>query len=135
MSERLADQLTSAFLKQSRFLCTGLVLDLQDEGSTTAIAALRNADALKSIALARALNARYVVIAGRLHRRHGGAFTVIVPAGAPDPVRALCLAARAGYARLGEAGETNSMWHVIGDGIREAVVTALADVSAVEGVA
>jgi hypothetical protein len=118
-----------AFMSQSRFKCVGLVIDLQVE-DIGSIEHLENIDARRALALARELKAPYVVLAGQLHRKDAGVFARVIPR---DDIGALCGAAVSAYARLGEMGESHSMWFVLGEKVREPVMAALAEASATEG--
>lgn len=128
------DALTQGFLAATKFGCTALVLDLQyDPGLLERVTAqIKNKDALKSIALARDLPARYVVVAGQLHKEDQGAFSAMVMG---DDVDALAASAVAAHARMGELGETYSQWTILlpEKAKRDRVQAALAMSSFVEG--
>jgi hypothetical protein len=118
-----------AFARTSRFGSVGLVLDLRDEASGTALATVESKDARGVVSLARGIGAPFVVLAGQLHRKKAGCFGVAV-----RDAEALPMAALAAFHRLGECGETTSAWFVIGrDDIRDPVLAALAGASAVHG--
>ena len=121
-----------AFMKASRFKCTGLVLDLDDAELARKLDQIAlMPEVRRSLAAARGIKARFVVIAGQLHRDDTGAFTAMVM---NDDVDRLCVAARLAHARLGEMGETMSQWLVYcPDAITKQVMAALAEASATEG--
>lgn len=117
------------FARCSRFGSVGLVLDLQDAAAGRAVNIIASRDARRVVGLARDMKARYVVLAGQLHRKKAGAFGAVVLDAAALPGTAL-----AAFKRLGERGESTSAWFVVGrDEMRDPVLAALAAATATEG--
>lgn len=118
-----------AWGRTSRFHCVGLVLDLEHASTTKVLHELRSEDARAGVRLARSLRHRFVVLAGQLLRKKAGAFTASIGDAAALPMAALAAAER-----LGEIGETFSMWFVfVDEPERGAVMAALARYAATEG--
>jgi hypothetical protein len=121
------------FVRVSRFHTVGLVVDLHDKRALPLIAGpeIVNTDAREAISGARKLGARFVVVAGQLHRKKAGAFTVFLMTEDAD---ALCQACVMAHMRLTDLGETYSQWFICVDAaLRERVKAALAHVTASEG--
>lgn len=128
-----ADRCTQldAWARTSRFHSLALVLDLQDPDAAGLLHTIQSADALGAVRLARKARHRFVVLAGQLLRKKAGCFAVT----AAD-AEVLPLAALAAAERMGEAGESLSIWLVLTDeSPRAAVMGALAAACATEGVA
>ena len=130
MSGRGKDDI-ALFARISRFKCVGLVLDMQVPDIAASVEHyVLSLDARRALTLARGLKARYLVLAGQLHRKKAGAFSMLI---FRDDIDALCAAAVAAHDRLSELGETDSLWLVFGDEAKAPVTAALAQVSAVRG--
>jgi hypothetical protein len=120
-----------AFARTSRFGSVGVVLDLRDPDSAGVLAIIASADARRVVDLARKTSARFVVLAGQVHRKRAGAFGAAVHDSAALPMAAL-----AAFHRLTECGESTSAWFVIGsDDMRDTVLAALAGATATAGTA
>ena len=118
-----------ACARGSRFHSLALVLDLEDDEAPGLLRTVRSAEALGAVRAARAARHRYVVLAGQLLRKKAGCFAVTAA-----HAEVLPLAALAAAARMGEAGESLSIWLVLTDeGPRAAVMDALAALQGTEG--
>jgi hypothetical protein len=101
------------FLRISRFSCVGLVIDLRDLATVDLLApTLQNLDARKALAAVRGTRAVYLVLGGQLHRKKGGCFAGVLMR---DDFEALAIAVSTAYRRLGELGETVSLWTLLVD--------------------
>lgn len=122
----------ASWARNSRFLAVVVVLDLTHAQAAPVAREIVARDALALLATARAVDARYAVIAGQLLRADGGTLGVAIrDHGGVEAVRAAVAAA---HARMGEMGETETLWVVAGDAdFRRAVEETLAIVSTTEG--
>ncbi|MBK8104403.1 MAG: hypothetical protein IPK42_02125 [Betaproteobacteria bacterium] len=128
---RAADHAASiaAWARTSRFHALGAVLDLQDPDTPELLRRIQSADALDAVRLARRQGLRFVVLGGQLLRKKAGCFAALA-----RHAEALPLAAMAAAERIGEAGESCSLWFLLcDDEPRQAVMSALAAVMDTEG--
>lgn len=131
MSPRAAEHADSiaAWAKTSRFHALGVVLDLRAADTPELLRALKSAEALAAVRLARRQGLPFVVLAGQLLRKRAGCFALCLA-----DAEALPAATLAAAGRLGDLGESVSLWFVVADAVpREAVLSALAGACATEG--